>query len=121
MKRYCETMRVCPTIQAIAEAIIATRQELSPEQKARVEMLRLMPHYAEAKDLGTWEWTYKESSPLGTDAELDGLIDAVFGFGEHNLYCAFDPTGTNRLYYNLSSQLRRMGIAYPEHGEFTDL
>ena len=112
-------MLVSHAVQAIADTIGASRRAILPHQQARIELLRLMPTYAEARDLGAWEAAYKDVSSPESDTAFDLLLDAVFEFGEYNLYCAFDHTGTKQLYLRLARQLRDAGIDCPIADEFT--
>lgn len=112
-------MRISTTVQTIAEALDASSTALSPSQQTRIGLLRLMPAYAEVRDLGAWEQAYQGVPTSDAETDFGHLLDAVFEFGGYNLYCAFDLAGTRGLYACLSERLCRAGINHPAPDEFT--
>lgn len=112
-------MLISTTVQMIAEAIAASRLTLSASQQARINVLRSLPSYTEAKDLGAWDEAYGQPPSSEPNTTLDLLLDEVFEFGRYNLYCAFDSRGTKRVYLQLARQLRQIGVDCPIADEFT--
>ena len=80
-----------------------------------------MPQYTKVQKLGPWEQAYNSVPGSDTQVDLDHLLGALFEFGSSNLYGAFDPAESAKLYDQLTEHLQRAGIAYPAPGEFTGL
>ena len=88
-------MGVCALVKEFAEAVGHVKQPREPQHRLAIELLRLMPLYAELRCLDCWESAFPHSID-SKEGEIDKLLNEIFEFGGGNLYCAFDVDRTIR-------------------------
>jgi len=82
-----------------------------------------MPEWCRQNRLDLWETGVQQSTWPHRSAEnevLCDLLDAVFAFGQYNLYGAFNPSGTQLEYDNLVVLLSNHGLLLEEHSFITE-
>lgn len=113
-------MGICATVKELAKAVQSIAQDGNPNVQLSIEILSLMPLYAEARELGAWEQAYQAiSSQEHNQSNVEMLLDAIFEFGRFNLYGAFRKEATNQEYRILVSKLEQHGIR-PVHSPEID-
>lgn len=115
-------MGLCATVEALAEAVAHAKQPSEPRHRLGVEILRLMPLYGAAGDLGAWVDSFHRVMTVEPEEESDigRLLWGVFALGESNMYAAVDVPQTAAEFRDLAEEFRRCGVAPPEHQGLDD-
>ncbi len=105
-------MGLCKLVVALADALAKAKSPLQARQRLLVEILRLMPLYAEGiANLSAWESAFQDAHPERPDeSEVGELLEKIFEFARYNMYTVFDAAKTYEYYVLLSADLMQAGV-----------
>jgi len=106
-------MGICRIVSDAAGAIAAAKPEAVSSYRQQLAILRDMPAYADARDLGTWERAFMSSvDERILEAEVGELLWSVFEFGRFNLYSRIREAETAAELEHLLARLHEHGISF---------
>ena len=107
-------MKVSIIVRELAEAIIAAREVSSARHRLLLELLRLLPLYAEVGNLFSWDKAYDGAESKERDTSETGrLIAALYNFATVTFYGAFQADVQMSEYESICKTLQSAGITCP--------
>jgi len=106
-------MGVCDIVRESSLVIEAAYSDQCPDVVPLTQALASMPELYRQNRLDLWEKAVQQSTWPDRSAEneaLCDLLDAVFAFGQYNLYGAFIPSRTKIEYDNLVALFSHHGL-----------
>jgi len=114
-------MGVTATVKALAETVAHAKGVVLPRHHLSVELLRLMPLYAEIDDLTSWDEAYRGVlTEADDDSEVGKLLNRIFDFACTCFYGAFDAAAYLRDYEQLSEVFHASGISLAKSPDLSD-
>ena len=110
-------MGICDAVQLLAEKVRDGKPLMTPSQKLRVELLRLMPCYKDCRRLDLWEDTFQKAPDPEDEQsydEVDWLLLSVFELGRACLYSAFDIAAVHREFAEVKVLFEHNNLSVPD-------